>query len=808
MEKRSRHEVKEKDRYIRPSKAEAMLKKAHNNHQTVYIYGTAGYGKTALITDFLARKSYEYYSAGNENFWIEVPTGIDNKTKERIIVFDDLHRLTDEDMRSTFKDLLEKLLSHSKIWLILIARCPLPSWLKSLYIEKDFMIIDENLLSLTEAEAENYLESWSLQVFPEILKRVLEAGKGCPLALRILAMRLLSGKSGVILDKGTAIQEIERGQSDLLDYFEQTVFDHWPLILQEFLTELSVVEVFDQELALFITRKRDVNRLIREALEIDNLFETFIHHDRLFLKMRPLLKALIQYRIKKDGLQNGIKERCDRAGAYYEMQGYFEEALKMYEKSGNESCMAELLIEMTRQYAGADQYWKYRHFYLRLSEERKLQSPELMAGMSMVHSILLDDDESERWAESLKHFKAVHGGHQRKNAEERLLYLDLALPHRGIIKMTERLQEILRLNQIREIDLHEISITNQEPSVMHGGKDFCEWSRIGEEQVERFEALAEKVFKKWGKGLVNIALAEGLFEKGTDDDRVSELANRGRLQAEGDGKTELVFVAVGLLAQQDLLDGRIEEALERLDSFKEKAVSRAGELLPGIETLIARLYLYIDKRNGLEEWLSQAPDENIEFCTMERYRYITKVRVYLAMGKRKKALNLLQLLLPYSEKRQRIYLYLEAKVLLAVTQYRLKVPRWRETLQEAVQMASDYHFVRILTREGKALWSLLQSTELIWPDDRFKKQVLSECQQMAELYPGYLNEKQTGQILLSQKALKVLKLQAENMSIEEIAAVMGLSKAGVKYYNRENYRKLGVNNKTAAVVEAKNRGIL
>lgn len=52
------------------------------------------------------------------------------------------------------------------------------------------------------------------------------------------------------------------------------------------------------------------------------------------------------------------------------------------------------------------------------------------------------------------------------------------------------------------------------------------------------------------------------------------------------------------------------------------------------------------------------------------------------------------------------------------------------------------------------------------------------------------------------------RLQAEGMSVEKIAEQLCLSKAGVKYYNQETYKKLGVNNKASAVTEARNRRLL
>ena len=77
-------------------------------------------------------------------------------------------------------------------------------------------------------------------------------------------------------------------------------------------------------------------------------------------------------------------------------------------------------------------------------------------------------------------------------------------------------------------------------------------------------------------------------------------------------------------------------------------------------------------------------------------------------------------------------------LLTAIALYRMGRKDWQDVLQEAVKRAEDYHFVRILTREGAALWELLKVSTVTWQDQAFKKQVLKECEQMAEFYPAYL----------------------------------------------------------------------
>ena len=86
--------------------------------------------------------------------------------------------------------------------------------------------------------------------------------------------------------------------------------------------------------------------------------------------------------------------------------------------------------------------------------------------------------------------------------------------------------------------------------------------------------------------------------------------------------------------------------------------------------------------------------------------------------------------------------------------------------------------------------------------------MLSECKQMAENYPSYLQGDEETHIVLSSNATRILKLQEEGLSASEIAAMLKLSEATVKYHNKETYRKLGVKNKTAAIAEAKKRKLI
>lgn len=810
MSEKKLHKPAVEECYVRPQTAWEKMKAAQNTRQTVYLYGVTGTGKTSLVADFLDRKRYHYVSVSDTAI-TEIVGIVPEKTDVlTVFVIDDLHLLETQEDRSACGRLIGELSSRKDIWLILISRAPMPQWLKSSYIQYIFVTIGEEELCLTKQEQESYLEKWELSPTEAACKRIWELGNGNPLYLKIVVMRLkgIPAEDAARNRESAELRAIEESRKDMWDYVEGHVYDQWSVELQEFLEAVSIVEQFDLQMAQQITKKKEVGRLIRQAQETGNFLLERRENEKIIYEMRNPMKYSMRRRLSTKYSLDYIKELYYSAGNSYEIEGNVPEALKMYEMCHNDEGISRILIENMRRNPASGEYFELRRYYLALPEAKIKESVELMAGMSMLQSMLLNEDESERWYQELLAYAKGKTGGQKRAAETRLLYLDIALPHRGIVKMTDLLKRAGVLLTERKTVLPEFSVTSNLPSMMNGGKDFCEWSRKDRELVKSIGKIVSLVLGKYGKGLVNLALAESFFEKGGDDYEVASLAGSGRMQAESGGKTEQVFVAVGILTQLSILNNRMEDAVDMLESFRQVAEQEAPKLLPNIRAMSIRMELYAGRISEAYQWLEEAPDEDAEFNGMERYRYLTKVRVYLATGRKEKALLLLDKMRFYAEKMHRTYIEIEVLILAAIAMYRIGKDGWQDALQEAVKRAEDYHFVRILTREGAAVWELLKANTVTWQDQTYKKQVMEECERMADFYPAYLKEKQEGNVILSDKALKILRLQAEGMSVEKIAEQLGLSKAGVKYYNQETYKKLGVNNKAAAVAAARNRRLL
>ena len=774
------------DKYICPEKAVRKLRSGRRFRTLLYLYGVTGVGKTSLIIHNLNMKRCIYYSAAETE---ASQIAVREQGVEHTVVIDDLQSVTGVEEREAYYKVIQELLGREDVWLILIARCPFPRWLLTLRTKYIFVEIEESDFLFSIEEQRAYLEQYGICLPDELHERAWRMGGGNPLSLLFFAM-----------EKG----DLERTQKREWDYLESHVYEQWDVELQEFFMNICIVETFTIRLAAMLTGRSDVEKVIAKAEETGNFFET-AGVDGVWKCRWPMRKSMRQRLGRKKTLEQ-IRRLYYTAGLYYELENQIPEALSMYEECRDMESISRLLISNANKNPSSGWYYELRRYYLELPEQIIEESPALMAGMSLLHSMLMNIEESERWYQALEQYADTHTGGQRMEARSRLIYLKIALPHRGSMDMIDLIKNAdLFLCEWRST-LPDLSVTSNLPSMMNGGKDFCEWSRKEREMVVSIGKPVEFILGKYGKGLVSLILAESFLEKGEDTFEIFSQAEKGKMEAESGGKLDQVFVGIGTLAWLSVLKNNAEGAAASLAGFRTRAEKEAPNLLTNIDAFLCRISLY--QGNDGASWMEQAPDETLEFSILERFRYLTKTRVYIQQKRYEEAYCLLQQLLYYAETMNRTYILMELHLLLAVVQYRTGQEEWRENLQACVSQAESYHFVRLLSREGSVLLSMLEEGEPIWKDRSFRKQVLEECGQMKEFYPRYLGGRQEDEIILSENAVKILKYQSEGLSSAAIAEKMKLSEATVKYHSRETYRKLGVKNKTAAIAEAKERKMI
>ena len=785
--------------YIAPAAALKKLKTARSLPQTVYLYGATGYGKTELVRQYLSGRRYTYLSC-EELPWEDgaLPAEEPGRQNRRVVVIDDLHRLKSEELRREIIALEER----EDIWLILISRSPLPAWLMPQHIKSVFVVISEKDLRMGRSEIAAYLEARGIAYTEEDIQYLQNTAEGNAYVLHHVALRMREG-----LSPGPELY------AEIWDafavYLENVVLVRWDSDLLEFLMQVSVVDEFTLELAEMISGNLHVTALLEQAAEAGN----FMTQEDGVYRLRPVLIQALRNRALKIYGRERVEDLKYNAALCYEMHDEVVPALKLFEECGKTERIKNLLIRNARMNPGNGHYYELRRYYFNLDEREIADSPVLMAGMSMLCSMLMDGEKSEYWYEKLKAYAANAKGGIRREAQSRLCYLDIGLPHRGSRDVLAVMKNIPALLFDKGNQLPEFSVTSNLPSTMNGGKDFCHWSPDDTMLAKTVGPLVERVLGRYGKGLVKAALGESYYEKGGDNYKVMTLLTRAQMETERGGTMEIAFAAVGIRIRLALFQGDIQAARELLASFEQSAKeNRALQLLPNIQALRCRLALYEGNMDAVERWMKTTPDEDIEFCSLERYRYLTKVRCYLANGEYTKAQALLEKLRYYAEQTNRPYVRMETGLLSAVTKERAGGP-WQEELTTVLREAESYRFLRLITEEGAAVWPLLQQEKKALQsagtlDKDWLRRVLDEAAEVSRRYPLYLKKRAAAAADFSGTALTILRLQADGLSLNQIAGKLDMKPFSVSYHIQENYRKLNVSRKADALLAARSMGIL
>lgn len=782
----------QKDNYIHPKAAWDKLRAAGARRQNVYIYAATGYGKTEMLHRYLRRRRHIWLSG----------EGLTAQTLQEmllpengILVIDDLARVLDPAARQEVLALLEQ----GSVWVVMAGRCPLPSWLTRPYINGHLSVIPEEDLSLSGDDIAQLYLSWGVQLPRKLLeKKIIPLVEGNPLGARLLAMEMSRGAAYTeeLLDDLTR---------KFYEYLNQAIYSEWPEEIRDVMMQLALLEHFTMAQAETMTGRSDVNRVLARAAETGNLFTV---KDGVFT-LRPTVIHSMRLRMETAYDRAQKDELFRRAGVVSEKEGDIPRALELYQQGHCKEEVKALLVDNARRYPGGGYYYELTPAYLALPEEEVCASPDLIAALSMLYSLALNATESERWYGVLQAYADTHPEpEEHRLAESWLVYLDISLPHRGNADLIEVLERSAQKIRDDHLTMPEFSVTGGQPSVINGSKDFCDWTKNDQEMALLLEQYAAGVLGRYAKGLVNLGLAESLFEKGGDIYKVLELANRGLMETMDGGKFELQFVGAALVARVYLVTGHLSDSIKTLEDVEDHAQQRGAlRVVRNVRAMQCRVKLWQGRVEDAARWMDTEPQNEIHFNVVERYCYNTYVRVYMAQQRYDKAALILTRLRSYASMEKRPWLQMESDLLECIIRYRTGNPMWRAELTQVLRRAEEYHFVRLFCREGAALLPLLQ--EMGCPaglDEAFWQEVLDKTSTMAEAYPLYLTVHaptvQPGAVQLSERGLQVLRLQAKGLTRAEIAQQLQLSERSVKYQSEQAYHKLGTNNKVEALAQA------
>ncbi len=786
--------------YMTPEEAVELLKKAQRVLHPVYISGMTAYGKTELVKQVFYGKKVFYFpfSPSNPDKAQSIFVPVDNEHKTpQIVIFDDLQFLTDKDMQSQLISTIER----RDVWPILISRTTIPSWLLSCTALNRIEYIDESKLAITEECFTKYLDSLNIKIDMNQVRRLSDLLQGNPFGLIVLAQKLRKSSDSEQLKEYILFI--------MAEYIDRMVIPDWNKEMKDFILKLTVLDSFTKELAEYLTGTSYIDAMIDQTMNTCSFlsYQYGSYSIRSNARLILLKKAEITYGFSE------LRALALKAGEWYEDHGDWNSARIMYTRARHKDRIKNVLIKNSRENPSNGYYQYLCRYYKELTDEEIQENVTLMSGTSMAYSLLLQPDESEFWYGKLAEYEQEPACNDKKEATEWLSYLDISLPQRGSVSTLEIIQKIADRIINKEINLPELSITSNNPSLINGGKDFCEWTKIDTDIITKYGKLITLVTGKHGKSIINLALGESFLEKCIDNEKVISLLSRGQIEAEVSSNMEMEFVAVGLLVRFYMDNGQIETAKDQLSAFETKCLEQhQHKFLPNLKALRCRINLLCGETDEVIKWACTAPNDKKEIMTLLRYEYMTKIRCYIYTGNYLEAYALIEKMKFYAEQYHRTYITMECEILLSIIQFKNNEDEYIDTIISALKMLTQYKFIRIISEEGAIILPILKkvSEKLASPD--FDKgeidmswfaKLLSETEKMAAHYSSYANKREADATDFSGNALSILKLQMLGLSTPQIAERLGLKLENVRYHIKQNYKKLGVADKTQAIIAAK-----
>ncbi|MFA9466319.1 MAG: LuxR C-terminal-related transcriptional regulator [Velocimicrobium sp.] len=774
------------NRYIKIPAIYKKLKAAEDSRCPLYLSAPVGYGKTSAL---------KYYYRKKPALWLSGESGILSEKlpldeiEQKVVIIDDITWIMDEDSRQYINALIE----HGDKQVVMSGRAKLPEWLKASCIRHPFLLADKKDLELEVLQIEKLLEAFQVKLLQEQIEEIRQDTKGHALSILMIAYQMQNKESYSEIIR-------ESARLDVFQYYNQAFYERWPQDMRKLLMAVSNFENFSVELAENITEIQRVDNLLYTAMAIGDFL---IKHENGTYEMLPMLKIYLLWKQSLEENREMQKKIFFRAACYYENKDRIEEALFYYHKAEDKEAVSRMLVWNAEKHPGSGHYFQTRNYYLSLSKEQLEASPVLMTGISMLYSLLMQPENSEYWYEKLVYFEKDKASDpvDKKEARRRLIYLDISLPHRGSLSMVDILKKAAIFITDRKMTMPEFSVTSNLPSIMNGGKDFCEWSKSDRELARVMKKPVELVLHKWGAGLVNISLAESLFEKGEKDIyEIMTLLNSGYTKADMGGKIEMCFVATAILSQIHICRNQPKVARTQLQEFANKAKrEEADRLLPNLSAMENWFNLLEGKHREAKNWLDEkAPNERLEFYIMNRYQYLMKVRTYLALEQYEEAADLIERLSVYFKDYRRTYMDMENEVLKAILQFRMKIGDWRDTLSQVLPRIEEYHFLYLIAKEGAAILPLLKEMEQLPVEEGFEKELMDMVGKMAVCYPNYLRRQEVLTEELTDAEKQILHLYCQGIEPKKICELCRFTYNTLKFHNRNLYRKLGVKNRQEA----------
>ncbi len=771
-----------------------------NKYKVVYISGSLTLGTQVLVQGIeeLINKKFYWYNVtekDNENPELmlkikEVIKVEENNNDEKIIVLENLGNIYDTTVRYELAKSIKE--TSNQIKFIIITKNPLTKEYKDLYAEDKLICIDEETLRLSEKEIRKYCIENKIIDNPAIIKDIFNISGGSPILTNILSKYVCREKR---LDDNI----VNRAYNDFFDYIDIKLFTNVEKSLIEFMCiayQLGDVNVADME---FLTNDNTSKEKLKKLNLLGILSE--IGNDRY--KFKNKITKYIIHKTKAIFSEEKIREIQINIAKMFFKKNQMLKSAEYYVKGFEFEKAAKILeIEVESHMGIVNNNSILKKILFLIPEKILVKYPYLCANIAIIYSLKFELEKFEYWKNKLIEMK-----NDKSNSKIRNLQIDESISYCKIsspgISAFELIYELKKLNKLCDEGgkiRQDMTLTGNQPTLISGSKDICDLGKKYELSSSILSPVVEKIFGEKAAGASQLAIGEVLYQKNELDKAIIKITE-GIVKAEKANMIDLVFVGYNLLTKIKYAKTNEVEYVEELKKVgKELEDNKVGYLKGNYIANNIRYEIVSRNIEVVRKWSKEAVDVRIEFNTLNRFQYLTKVRAYILLEEYDDANITLDMLYGYIKTYKRTFYEMEYYILKSIIMNKLNQYGYmNEYIEKAILLAQKYGYVRIFADEGSEVYQVFEKYE---PNmsKMIKKAFFNNIKEEVNKFSIIHNKKRE---VITNAEMKILKLMEDGYSNDDIANKLYISKSTVKTHINHIYSKLQVKNRVQAINKIK-----
>jgi LuxR family maltose regulon positive regulatory protein len=806
------------------------LEKSDNDPARFLAYWAAAWSR---VSDFGLENIQELLDAPQlppfQNILDEIINPLVQLKEPAILVLDDYHIITNP----LIHEMLEYFLEHQphQAHLVITTRSDPPLPLARLRARGHMTEIRASDLRFTEKEASYFFnQSMQLVLEKEDIHSLEMRTEGWAVGMQLAAVALKN-----LPDPQKFVESFRGSHRYVLDYLAEEVIHQQRDDVRKFLIQTSVLERFNAESCEALTGFSDSQSLLSE-LEQANLFLIPLDDERVWYRYHHLFADFLHTELSKTEVEDLYK----KAALWHEQNDLLSEAVGYAIASSDLELLADILERGLKQ----DAAWSggnltlYASWLDALPAQAFQSRPALSLNASHILYLLGRFDLAEKQIDQAEQTLQALPSSPEKEQMSALasLYRGAIASVRGdtgqaIEKITfaqERLPQENHLQHARgffslglayelsgqtELAVQNYLKSSEEAQV--AGVLYLAVHALGaaaQVQISQGQlSLAERACRQAiqiaeGKQFPPLGLAESILGnialERNDLAAAEQFLQSGIALSRRGGLMDDVILGLSHLARLHAYQERISNAFDVAQEvnaiIQGFGVERMSML---VAAYTANLQLLTGQESAAAQWAAEY--QTIRDGQSHEIAELTLVRVLLKRGDRENIPSILDPLIKREQAQGRVRTVIESMILMSLFHHAEKdVPTAVDWLSQALGLAAPEGFIRIFLDDGKALLDLLPKARQTAPE--LVDAILSIQHAEKDSHPSPLD-----QLIdpLSEQEIRILKLLVAGKPNKEIADELVISLGTAKWHVHNILQKLGVGNRSQAIVRARELGL-